>query len=564
MKKFNALLLLSLTSLMVFTACSGTPNYVGEDELGGGQVDNETGTSNTDVSDLKVYLQELSQFRNYTYTTEYNYIDSNGVSHSQTVVDYYGDHFFYEDNKTIKTESFGLAEEATGGEKNVFYFYFDQEEMTEDKLIPSLYYYTYDYASTAESVVPMTDLFGGTGVAGLHSFYDDVFDELAGIKVSDNEYQVLSSSCISIFQYMTQVGSSISNMIAGVDIKIIDFDTYETEITVDLGNNGSITSKLEIFNDGTTLDFIDSKLTDGSMKGVSHYEDVATLFENKLSQNNYTITDIKNTTEIGVDQGTFSVYLTENYFLLDYTDQYNQQGYNDFGRMYLPANTEVEIYDLSTMEHTTVSHTYGGCYEFDIIDGSIYFTSFIGPNEENNTKYIEVATYDDLASLSSDQLNEDYLYIVLDENVAYRYGMVDGATGEYGFLVYDDWFNSVGDFPIGSSTFYTSSTIFGELGRYYFEKDIHEENHYYSEAYDVIYAMGTSLFGFGFQQTTTWLESCYSTDLRIQKANDDISSCDLSMSYYGPDGDSTYSYHIEEIGTTSVQSLDEVYSSLVR
>ena len=98
MKKFNALLLLSLTSLMVFTACSGTPTYVGEDELGGGQVDNETGTSNTDVSDLKVYLQELSQFRNYTYTTEYNYIDSNGVSHSQTVVDYYGDHFFYEDN----------------------------------------------------------------------------------------------------------------------------------------------------------------------------------------------------------------------------------------------------------------------------------------------------------------------------------------------------------------------------------------------------------------------------------------------------------------------------------
>ena len=53
MKKFNALLLLSLTSLMVFTACSGTPTYVGEDELGGGQVDNETGTSNTDVSDLK-------------------------------------------------------------------------------------------------------------------------------------------------------------------------------------------------------------------------------------------------------------------------------------------------------------------------------------------------------------------------------------------------------------------------------------------------------------------------------------------------------------------------------
>lgn len=567
-------LMLFSASILSLAACGGnvssnisTSNpsldseYVTDDEMGGGQVDTDVDNVSNDISKLKTFLQELSTVRTYTYETTYNYISDDGLSLTESVIDYYGNHYFYEENLNYPGESFGYAEEAyEGAEKNIFYIYAETEG-EEITITPSLYEYS---TLSSDNITPITELFGAFGVAGLHNFYSDAFDELAGVKLSENEYRIDSSSTQLIFQYMTQRGSSISSLMTGVELTILDEEKLTCQVTVNLGTSGSIVSKLTP-QDETKYSFIDDELVSGNLRGIAYHQDVATLFENKLSQNNYTIKDITLTTDNGTNPGTFSAYITDNYFLIDFDDQYNQSGYADWGRMLLPAGTSVDIYDLNTMEVTsTISKTYSAIYQFSYIDGQIYFTSFVGPNEINGTKYIEVETEEDLKNLSETELNESYIYIVLETNKAYTYGEIDGATGEMGFTVYDDWFATPGDALInGSATFYTSSTIFQELGRYYFEKNTGDENHYYSRKDDVIYAIATTLFGYGFQSTTTWIDYIYQTDLFIEKNNEDIVGANLSVSFMGPDGDSTYSYHFTDIGTTNIDNITDAYNSLL-
>lgn len=585
-KKLLVSLLLASSSLFVLASCGQTsssstissntsntqsttssgennsePGFVTDDEMGGGQVDTDVDNVSNDISKLKSFLQELAKVRTYTYETTYNYISNDGVSITERVIDYYGNHYFYEENLDYPADSFGYAEEAyEGANKNVFYIYAETEG-NEINIIPSLYEYS---TLSSDNVAPITELFGAFGVAGLHNFYSDAFDELAGVKLSDNEYQITSNSTQLIFQYMTQRGTSISSLMTGVELTILDEEALTCQVTVNLGSNGEIVSKLTP-QETTKYSFIDDELTSGALKGVAYYQDVATLFEDKLSKNNYTIKDITLETETGTNPGTFSAYITDKYFLIDFDDQYNQSGYTDWGRMILPANTEVDLYDLTTMEvKETISKEYSSIYEFAYIDGKVYFTSFVGPNEINGAKYIEVATEEDLAKLPESELSESNIYIVVETNKAYVYGEIDGSTGEMGFIFYDDWFATPGDtFINGSATFYTSSTIFQELGRYYFEKDTHEDNHYYSRKDDVIYAIASTLFGYGFQATTTWIDYIYQTDLIVEKNDEDITGAKLSVSFQGPDGDSTYSYHFTDIGTTNVADITDAYNTLL-
>ena len=570
-KKLLASLLLASSSLLILASCgqvtssptgnSSGPEFVTDDEMGGGQVDTDVDNVSNDISKLKSFLEKLMKVRTYTYETTYNYISDDGTAITESVIDYYGNHYFYEENLDYPADSFGYAEEAyEGADKNVFYIY-TETEGDEIKVIPSLYEYS---TLSNDEVSPITEVFGAFGVAGLHNFHSETLDELAGVKMSENEYRIDSSSSQVIFQFMTQVGTSISTLMTGVELTILDEEALTCQVTIDLGVNGTIVSKLTPHEE-TKYSFIDDQLTSGELRGVAYYQDVATLFENTLSNNNYTIKDITLKTEIGTNPGTFSAYINDKYFLIDFDDQYNQSGYADWGRMLLPANTKVDLYDLNTMTvKETVSKEYSSVYEFSYIDGKVYFTSFIGPNEISGGKYIEVATEADLKNIPEEDLNESNIYIVTETNKAYVYGEIDGSTGEMGFKFYDDWFATPGDTLInGMATFYTSSTIFQELGRYYFEKDVHEDNHYYSRKDDVIYAIASTLFGYGFQPTTTWIDDIYQTDLIIEKDGEKITGADLSVSFQGPDGDSTYSYHLTDFGTTNVSDITDVYNSLL-
>ena len=534
---------------------------VGEDELGGGQYDDESETDATDISALKEVLELLSTKRRYTYETTYSISGA-----TSRVIDHYGEHYFYEENLTRPQDSFGLAEEVENGQpSSVFRFYVDDSKEGLDRYSSSIY----EYLSLDDSdPEPLEGVFSPFGVAGLHSFYQGAFDEMTGIKLSDFEYLVTSSSTYSIFQYMTQIGSSISDSMTACRITLLSLDPIRIQVVIELGDSGDVTSILTAL-DSTPYDDLDQALEEGTIKGEKPYSDVIDLFENTLSKNNYTAlltsteTDISNTAK-----------LTENYFVFDYDSTYNSMGYLDFGYMFLPANTEVDIeaqrpdgtYEV-TQKDFSVSYSSG--YEFQIEpDGKVHFVNFIGPLENGAERYIEVESREDLDELPEEDLSENYLYIVRDENRTYRYTLLSGTEDSYGFTPYDTWINSVGDFPLTQSggTFYTSATALGGVARYYMEKDRSRENTYYSADSGIVSTAASTLFCFGFDSSTSWMSYAERFEAEIHRSVDgNIDGATLSEYIALPSGDGTarFSMEISDIGTTEIPTVQKVYETLL-
>ena len=106
-KKLLASLLLASSSLLILASCgqvtssptgnSSGPEFVTDDEMGGGQVDTDVDNVSNDISKLKSFLEKLMKVRTYTYETTYNYISDDGTAITESVIDYYGNHYFYEE-----------------------------------------------------------------------------------------------------------------------------------------------------------------------------------------------------------------------------------------------------------------------------------------------------------------------------------------------------------------------------------------------------------------------------------------------------------------------------------
>lgn len=564
MKKTHTLLsLLTLaSSVLMLASCGSTssgPIYVGPDENGGGQVDTDGGTENNDIETLKEVLNELKSVRNYTYETTYNL-----SGYQEQVIDYYGEHHFYEENIAYPEYSFGMAEEAyEGGDKSIFYYYVEEKD-GEMIVNPSLY--EYSNLNVGSDIKPLTELYGSFGIAGLHNIYSDAMDELSGIKLANNKYQITSSSMYQIFQYMTQMGTSISSSMTSCIVEILDAEKNIIRVTISLGETGDIVSTLTP-NNNTKYAFMDEKLTSGEIKGVAYYEDVVDLFENKLNKNNYTISQINYKTATSTDVSTLSVKLTQNYFLIDYNEESEALGYQDWGMMLLPSGTEVTVHDFDTNEDTVHKNNYTTCYAYKIVDGEVVFYRVVGPNETEDLKFVEVETYDDLAKLSSDQLGDEYVYIVKDENYTYVYSIIDGVTGEMGFKKYNPWYSSVGDFFIdgASASFYTSSTIIGNVARYYFEKNVNKENTYYTTDTSVLSMLGSGLFGWGVFSDSTWINYIFNSTLTVNKdENQEIIGANLALDVATASGDNQVSMDFTNIGTTEIPVLKDVYDNLTK
>lgn len=543
----------------------GEQEIIGEDELGGGQYDDEVNQDSNDISGLVMVLDDARQVRNYTYETTY---ELNGST--SKVIDYYGNHYFYEKDLTNPENSFGLAEESTASTPgNIFRFYVDDTKEGLARYTPSLYYY--DALSASQDPAPLTDLFGAFGITGIHNLTDSTMDELTGVKISDAEYLITSTSTYSVFQFMTQMGSSIASIMTECRLEVLDFDALQLKITIGLGETGTITSVFTPTAEPTYGD-LDTALEDGKIKGVESYADVIDFYENKLNKNNYTINyDI--TENNRVNQGSFTAKLTQNYYLIDFADEYNAMGYDDFGYMFLPANTQVQLEtenaDGTFTAGEVVSHPYSGCYEFTYKAGQVHFVNFLGPNETDTVKFVEVQNKEDLEALPADQKKEGWLYIVLSENNAYQYTIIDGTGSEpiYGFTLYTEWYDGVSDFYINDAgaTFYTSAATVGHIARYYLEKDETKENTYYTTDSSLLSVLSSGLFGWGFFDGTSWYDYVQKTETVINKdAEGNIASGDIHL--YVLNNSRTdlidADMHITAIGTTEIPALAETYRSL--
>ncbi len=546
------------------SSSSSTPDPdlppVGEDELGGGQYDDEAEVDMTDVSALKTLLEGFKDLRTYTYATTYN-IDGA----TSQVVDHYGEHYFYEENLTDPAASFGLAEEADGADKNVFRFYVDEDQEGLDRYRASLYEYV-DY--TGDEPEPMTDLYGVFGIAGLNNISDTTLDELTGIKLSETEYLITSSSTYTIFQFMTQMGSSIASLMTECRLTITDPYTNSFRVTIGLGDRGSIVSDFTPLME-TEYDDLDQALEDGTIQGVPYYQDIVTLYEGMLNQDNYTIHPT--VTNQGGTFSTFDAQLTENYFLIDYTDTYNQQGYTDFGYMFVPAGVEIQLEtrqaDGTYAPSEVTSVPYSACYDFDFVDGQPHFISRLGPNETDTVKFVQVDTKEELMALPEEQRHEGWLYIVTAENVAYQWTVIDAVNDTYGFTPYTDWYDDVSDFYItNSATFYTSAATIGHIARFYMEKDPKAADTYYTTDASVLSTLGYGLFGFGFVPGDSWVSDVTRGETIIHRGADQaIDGCDIRLYANNPEDPANQvqmNMAISQIGTTSVSALDETFAAL--
>lgn len=547
-KSVFAFALLSLVSCGPAESTPGSSSSLPPSEsIGGGQVDTGSDYDQTDISALRESIVRLSTTRKYRYATEYRCL---GIE--SDVVDYYGEHYFYEDNLTDPDASFGLAEEASGDAHPVFRFYVKGEQC-----LPSLYQYT----TLSGDLAPMEEVFGPFGVAGLHNFYQEALDELTGIAVDDDEFLITSSSTYTIFQYMTQIGSGIASIMAECRYRIVNPSTNEVEITIGLGDEGYIKSTLTPMSE-LPFDYIDQGLKDGSLSGIAYYPEVAEAFEVDLAADNYSFS-FQIEEEGTISPGTFVAKLCQGYFLVDYLDQYNDE-YSDFGFALFPSNVAVPLEDIGEDgEYVPLSNSslpYSACYDFDLdSDGKVHFRSLIGPNQTDDLKFIEVPTKADLENLSPDKLGEQYLYIVKDENYAYQYRQLSGSSEEYGFVAYSQWYDTVGDFYIdnSSATFYASSSMIGSLARYYLEKE--EDGVYFTTDSSFVSQLAASLFGWGYIPGTSWRSYAEKAIVEIKEEGIDIS---LEVPRPNGAGTTVLKMMIEDIGTTEIPAVAEEYARL--
>lgn len=520
-----------------------------EDELGGGQVDEETEDFDQDITDLVALLTSLSQVRKYEYKTTYVL---NGVTFS--AIEHYGEHYYYEENVSDPSSSFGLAEEIETGD--VFHFYID--ETLEDPYIPSLYEYM---VLSSEDPHPLNGLYSAIGITGIHNFTQPVLEELEALRISTNEYYLTSASAYGTFLYMTNYGSSLANSLTGCLLTILDREQLKIQVTLTFGETGTITSVLTP-QEETPYDDLDTLIESGEFVGVTSYPDIVTFYEDKLGQDNYTITgSIYNTETYEGGNLSFTAKLNRNFFLIDYAPEYNAQNYVDWGYLYLPSGTSVSLAD-----GTEMTLSYSGCYLFEIQDGKPVVTQFVGPTTTDGTQYIEVETYEDLLSLGAEDLDTNYLYIVKDENYAYRYSLQ--SDGTMGFSAYMSWFDSVGDFPMdsGSASFYTSSSILGPVAKYYMAKDWMSEDRYFSTDDSLLSTVASTLFAWGYVAgSTTWQNYLTKVETVLNRdEKGEIKDGSLLLHVDQNGADVIFTMNFTDIGTTTIPEVESLYDSLTK
>jgi len=521
MKKKN-LLILSLVFITNLCSCNNNSASVSIFGLQGNQ--DEDSVTKKDVSELETLLTNVSKITKYSYETTVNIVSNN--SHFIT---YYYPNTYYELNDD-ESKSFGYGQEKDTNA--VFKWYFNEDKTM---VYPSIY----EYMSLTGDLEKLTDLYGAFSIAHV-SLLQDTLDTFSAEYVSGNKYVLTDSETASIFQYLTTFGSSITDYITSVYITILNAETNEFRCDIDLGSYGSITSEFKPL-ETSILDNVESEIVAGNIKGVDYYQDVSSFLE-KTASNDYVIEGISVKEKEGSTKPTYRIHLQDKYFYLEYLsyDIYGNEipnsSYNNYGFAYVKKGQEIQLYSLDSSTNTYVESEKIGPLSYDACFGFVkdqndnfYFDFFKGPVESDSIKYQEV---DALPSVGDSSI----LYIVYNqesgEKEVYEWIETDSTTGTYGFSKYSSWYDNVGDFAINdaSATFYLGSNGLSSIGRNFFEKDNSNPNAYYSTDTDILSLLANSLFGWGFQGTTTWMSYVTQANLSVSKdINNEITKGEIGL-----------------------------------
>ena len=557
MKKY--LLSLILLPLLLSTSCSNknsssividtvikSPNEDGGLE---GNADKDT-VEAQDPSVLKDFLLNVSNEKYYKYE-----ITANIQGNESHFVNYTTPYAWYEENDDPSL-SFGYAEEFNTGA--VFKYYLDEENNT---AIPSIY----EYVGIGDSISKLTGLYSPLTITHVNLFQSNM-DEFSAISEGTNKFLITDSNTASIFQFLTTFGNSITNFINAVYVEILDEEGLQFRSICDLGELGTIEG---IFTPTKNLKnaFIHDLIVTGKLKGVDYHEDVNDFFTKVMPSNNFVLHGIKqNANILENNDDPYTIHCTKEYFFLEYSLELQKQGYQNFGYVYFPKNTTVTYKeDVNGVPmNKTQTLSYSACYSFfQNNNGEFVIDKFIGPTENGATKYKEV-----------DQLPEtgDYnTFYIVEENgikVAYEYREI--SNGVFGWALYDNWFNSVGDFPINGvmASFYVGSTALAKIGSLYFEQNLKNPNEYYSKDLSVIGVLANGLFGWGFQHTDTWMDFIETAKLKVNKnLTNEILSYDLCLDVRarlngGEEELHEISYNIDSFGSANVVEVDNFLNKI--
>ena len=519
--------------------------------LEGNQEDDQVEKQDANV--LKDFLMEVSKVKTYSYE-----VTSNVPGNETHFIDYFEENAWYEENDN-KELSFGYALEKDTN--YLFKYYLSEDETT---AIPSIY----EYEGINNDISPMTDLYGPFSIAHINILKYSM-EEFSAINKGLNRFLLTDTSTSSVFQFMTTFGTSITNYIVATYIDIIDIDALIFKATCDLGDNGTIeaifTPKKE-----TKISFVDSLVKEGSLKGISYHNDVYDFLNNKMNTNNFVLKGINQRTSDGhLEPYPYEIHCTNDYFYLDYNPDFianlseeNRKLCVSYGYMLVPRGTTITYLDNNKEKTQTLDYT--SCYRFKKDDNNnFYFDLFKGPLETDGLTYIEV---DSLPS--SGESNVLYIIEENGEKIAYEYREI--TDGEYGFILYSSWFNSVGDFYINDSiaTFYLSGTALSSIGSHYYEKSRTNDNEYYSTNTTIIGALAHSLFGWGFQPTTTWMDYIQKSRIVINEDNKgNIESYDIILDVLAMLNGSSYGiqevyYNVSNFGNGNIEEIDVFLNSI--
>lgn len=546
MKFRNTLL---LTSLLLLSSCGTTqivsPNYNGG--LGGNQEGDKV--ENVGTEDLYNLLNSAKNDTKYQLD-----IVSTVIGSEATFKNYITPNAWYEDSGA---SSFGYANEK--GTNAIFKYYLNENKT---EVYPSIY----EYVGSNEDGTPIkfTNLYNPFSIAHI-SMLNSAMSTFEAAYISPNRYVLLDDNIISVFQYMTTYGYSLANAIVSVYIDIINLETNNFKVTFNLGDYGDVIMTYTKVS-STPIDFVDEKVKSGALKGVDYYDDVHEVLTEITAQNNYILHGIKlKTTNGSSEYCNYTIYCNNDYFLLDYTDPQ----YTDWGYVLVPANKTITYkkFDQTLGDYVDVTQTltYDAFYGFAKDNqGGFYFDFFKGPVETESVKYLYVTS---LPAVGTPGI----LYILdTGEGVPNVYEWVEQSDGTFGYTLYSTWYDTVGDGYINdmTATFYLSSSGLCDIGSYYFEKDYTKENTYYSKDVSVLGTLANGLFGWGFQQTTTWISYVNNAEMTISKdSSGNITSVDLGLhikaAVEGSAGNQFAYYTIDSFGQASVPEVEAFLEGII-
>ena len=552
----KSLLIGTISLLSLVSSCSTntnqdtltpvTPSYDGG--LEGNEANDDFNVQNN--TDIETLLESAATKTKYSYE-----VTVNVGSTQEQFTQYFSPNAWY--SEYGDSRDFGYAQ--TLEEQYVFKYYIN-DDATE--VYPSVYEYSGYYENSI-----LTELYSVITIANINmlnstldSLKDGGYQYLGG-----NKFTVTDGETLSVFQYMTTYGSSITDYIVAFYIQIIDLESTIFQATIDLGSYGTIVGKFTPL-DSTKIDFVNDAVINDGLKGVETQEIVADGSE-KLNLNNFTMSGITLVESNGYKHNpTSTIYCTNDYFVCDYFDE----NYDDFGFAFIKANTVIPLYSETETgisdTYSEMSVSYDSCYEFKFdSNGNPKFIKFIGPLETDTTKYLYV---DSLPAAGDTSI----IYITKDSNGDMKAYVYEEDNGEGSWKEYSDWYECVGEFYVFNSgaTFYPACNAFTALAPSLFEKadpSDDSETNFITTNSDITSALASGIFGWGFQETTTWMD--YITDAYMDinlDSDNNIESIDLGLgieaTLNGHTGIQKVYYNYSKFGETSVASVETLLSSL--